>query len=81
MASPIIAPLITELTETRGVLQSATLYVQSVPGLVQTAIEAALVNGATEAELAPLIELQAGLDNDGNALVAAIQANGGSTVR
>ncbi len=66
---------IAQIQATETVLDSALVYVNSVPGLIKTAVDAALVNGATAAELAPLTALHADLKAKSDAVAAAIVAN------
>jgi len=50
-----LGPLITKIQNTEGVLDSALAYVQGSAARMKAAVEAALANGATAAELAPVI--------------------------
>jgi hypothetical protein len=75
MANPILGELATEVSETVTVMQSATVLINGFSTKLQTAIAAALANGATEVELAPLSDLKTALDVSSNELSAAVAAN------
>jgi hypothetical protein len=75
MASGVPAEVVREITETRGVIQSAVTLINGISARIQAAVEAALANGATAEELAPVTEALAALDADANELAAAVQAN------
>lgn len=75
MASPILAQLEIEVTRIRGVIPSAIALLGGIKARIDEAVAAALVNGATEAELAPFGALSAGLASDTDALAVAVQAN------
>lgn len=75
MSNPIIGVLADEIQQTRGVIQSAIVLVNGISTRIQVAVDAALASGATEAELAPFTELEAALDQDRQALAAAVAAN------
>ena len=75
MANPIVGTLTTEIVETVGVVQSATVLINGFGAKLDAAVAAAVANGATEAELAPLTDLSAALDSETNALAAAVAAN------
>lgn len=67
--------ILAEITATETVLDSAVVYIQSVPGLIHDAVAAATANGATAAELAPLTALATELQGKADAVKAAITAN------
>jgi hypothetical protein len=73
--NPILGELTTEVGEAVGAMQSATVLISGFSAKLQMAIEAALDNGATAAELAPLSDLKSSLDTAGNDLAAAVAAN------
>ncbi len=54
MATADLQPLIDEITAAGTVIDGAVVFVQGVPGLIQTAIDAATAGGATAAQLAPV---------------------------
>ncbi len=66
---------IAEMTASKTVMDSATTFVGSVPGLLQTAVDAALANGATADELQPVTDLGDQLQASADALAAALAAN------
>jgi hypothetical protein len=70
-----LQPVIDEITATNTVLDGAIVYVGSVPGLIQKAVDAAVANGATAAQLQPVTDLATTLKTKGDALAAAIAAN------
>lgn len=49
-----LTPLITKIQNTDGVLDSALAYVQGSAARMKTAVDAALANGATAEQLAPV---------------------------
>jgi hypothetical protein len=57
------------------VIDSATVFINSVPGLIQTSVQQALANGATAAELQPVSDLADTLTAKAGALQAAVVAN------
>jgi hypothetical protein len=67
--------LIAQVQTTEGVLDSAVTFIQGVPALITSAVNAALANGATAAQLAPLGQLSTDLSAKTAALKAAIAAN------
>lgn len=75
MASPILNDLVAQVTASKTVMASATLLINGFSTRLQTAIDAALAEGATKDELAPLQELADGVKADVAALAAAITAN------
>ena len=75
MANPVIGSLTTEVGEARTIMASATALIDGIQSRIEAAVAKALENGATASELQPLTDLVAGLDSDGNALAAAVQAN------
>lgn len=75
MPNPILAALETEVAEATTVMASAVALISGFAARVQTAIDAALENGATAAELAPVQAEIDALNAAGEALAAAIVAN------
>ncbi len=75
MPNPNLDTLTREVNETVGVIESATSLINGFQAKLDAAIAAALANGATEAELAPLATLSAELDSKTNDLAAAVAAN------
>lgn len=76
MTNPILGVLADEITQTRGVMQSAIVLVNGISARIETAIAAAVENGATAEELAPFTELEAALEQDRQALAAAVATQG-----
>ena len=75
MPSQNLTDLIAEVQAAETVEDSATAFIQGVPGLIAAAVAKALANGATEAELAPLAQLTTDLKAKSDALTAALTAN------
>jgi hypothetical protein len=75
MPNPNLDTLTREVNETVGVIESATSLINGFQAKLDAAIAAALANGATEAELAPLATLSVELDSKTNDLAAAVAAN------
>jgi hypothetical protein len=75
MVNPILGTLQDEITQTRGVIQSAVTLINGFGARIAAAVEAALANGATEAELQPFTDLEAALEADRTALANAVAAN------
>jgi hypothetical protein len=73
--NPVLADLQAQVTETVGVVQSAVTFINGVAGRLQAAVDAALDNGATAAELAPVTDEVANLKTASADLAAAIAAN------
>lgn len=74
MASPIDT-VIAAATAENTVVDSAIVFINSVPGLIQAGIQQALAGGATAAQLAPLNDLATEMDAKKAALQAALTAN------
>ncbi len=70
-----LQPVIDEITATNTVIDGAIVYVQSVPGLITAAVDAAIAGGATAAQLQPVSDLAATLKTKADALAAAMTAN------
>ena len=75
MANLILDALLAVITNATTVEDSAAAFINGVPALIQAAKDAALANGATEAELAPFAALKDDLQAKSDALAAAIVAN------
>jgi hypothetical protein len=75
MPSPILAALEAEVAEATTVMASAVTLINGFSARVQAAVDAALANGATEAELAPVQAEIDALNAAGEALAAAVVAN------
>lgn len=77
MTNPVIGELTQVVNDTIGVMQSAEAALAGISARIQAAVDAALLNGATEAELAPVVDLKNALDVERTNLAAAITANSG----
>lgn len=75
MPNPIVQSTIDQITATDNVIDSATLLINSIGKLVSDAVSAALANGATAAELAPVSDVVTALKQKSDALAAAVAAN------
>ncbi len=75
MADADLTPDITIIQNTRGVLKSAKALIDTIATRIQTAVDAALANGATAAELQPWTDELAGMPGESDALAAAVAAN------
>lgn len=73
--NPDLQALENQVTATQGVLDSATVFINGVPGLIQAAVDKAIAGGATAAQLAPLSQLASDMKAKSDALTAAIAAN------
>ncbi len=67
-----LQPIIDEMTAAETEEQAAIVFIQGVPALVQAAVDAALANGATEAQLQPVRDLGVQLQAQTDALAAAL---------
>lgn len=70
-----LTPVINEMTEDETVMDGATTFINSVPGLMQAAVSAAVSNGATADQLQPVSDLATALAAKRAALLAALTAN------
>jgi hypothetical protein len=70
-----IAALTAEVTDTEGILDSATTYINGVAALITAAVTKAIADGATSAQLQPLSDLAASMKTKADATAAAIAAN------
>lgn len=75
MPNANVQQTIDDMTQCQTVFDSALAFINSVPGLISTAVAAAVANGATEAELAPFTQLNADLSAKRDAVQAALLAN------
>lgn len=73
--SPIIEQLKAQIERTNGVIASATTLIQGIPTLLTDAVNQAMQNGATAAELEPINQLGQQLAANADALAAAVTAN------
>lgn len=75
MANPILDPVVADVTDAIGVMQSARVLIGGFQQKLADAVQAALKNGATAEELAPLTALDAALKTEKQALADAVAAN------
>lgn len=71
----VIDDLVAAVAAEDTVIDSAVVYIQGVPALIKTAVDAALVGGATAAELAPLTTLISDTTTKAAALTKAMTDN------
>lgn len=70
-----IAALTAEVTAATTVEDSAIAFINGVPGLIATAVQESIANGATTEQLQPLTDLGTALQVKSDALAEAIVAN------
>jgi alkylhydroperoxidase/carboxymuconolactone decarboxylase family protein YurZ len=70
-----LATLLASVQADTTVEQSVLAYVQGVPALITAAVNDALANGATPAQLQQITDAAATLTANGAAITAAIKAN------
>jgi hypothetical protein len=75
MTNPVVGTLVTDVTNARGAMASATVLLNGFQARLDAAVAAALTNGATAAELQPLSDLSAAFEADTAALASAVAAN------
>jgi hypothetical protein len=75
MANQALTDLISEVNRTTTLDDSILAFLQGVPGLIQTAVDAAMANGASAAELQPLTQLKTDLSSKNDLIVAAMSTN------
>jgi len=75
MAHEDLSDDIQAITDAVGVMKSATALITTFATRLQAAVDAALENGATAAELQPLTALKADLVSESSNLAAAVAAN------
>ena len=75
MPNQILVALEAEVSEATTVMASAVTLINGFAARVQSAVDAAIANGATEAELAPVQAEIDALNASGDALAAAVLAN------
>jgi len=74
-AQDTIDALVAEVAEDVTVMDSATALINGISERITAAVAAAVANGATAAQLAPLTSLAASLDASSNSLRDAVVAN------
>lgn len=75
MANPILEDLKASVAKAKGAMDSATDLINGFKAKLDAAVAAALANGATAEELAPLTDLSAQISVDADELAAAVAAN------
>ncbi len=75
MPSPILGDLETSVTNATTVMASATALINGIAARIQAAVDAALANGATAEELAPVQAEADALKASASDLSAAVEAN------
>lgn len=75
MPSSIPQAAIDEIEATKGVIESAITFISGTAARVQAAVDAAIANGATAEELAPVQTEVDSLKSERENLAAAIAAN------
>lgn len=78
MANPTLASLEAAVTKAVTVEQSAITLINGIAARIQAAVDAALANGATAEELAPVQAEADTLSAQSDALATAVAANTGS---
>lgn len=75
MPSEIPQQVIDELNATQGVVASAIVFINGTAARIQAAVDAAIANGATAEQLAPVTEELAEMRAKRQELADAIAAN------
>jgi hypothetical protein len=75
MPSPTLDALAASVTKISGAADSAVALINGIAARVQAAVDAALANGATAAELAPVQAEADALSAKADDLAAAVAAN------
>jgi hypothetical protein len=75
MTNPVVGTLVTDVTNAKGAMESATVLLNGFQARLDAAVAQALANGASEAELQPLTDLSTSFEADTAALAAAVAAN------
>lgn len=75
MANPVLADLEAAVTRNTDVVNSAVTLINGIAARIQAAVDAALANGATADELAPVTAEVSALNASADALAAAVAAN------
>jgi len=75
MPNPVLDDLKLAVTNMTTVAASATTLINGIAARLQAAVDQALANGATAAELTPVTDEVAALNQSSNDLAAAVQAN------
>ncbi len=72
MAPQVIDDLVAQATATEGVIDSAVVVINGIQARIDAAVTAALNNGATAAQLAPVVQVSTDLKTKSDALAGAI---------
>ncbi len=72
---PVLDDLQSQVNDTIGVQASAVTALNGIAARIQTAVDGALANGATAAQLAPVTDEIAALKASSDALASAVAAN------
>jgi len=75
MPAPVLADLQAAVTRNTDVANSAVTLINGIASRMQAAVDAALANGASATELAPVTAEVAALNANSDALAAAVTAN------
>lgn len=75
MGAQVLTDLQASVAKTTEVEASAVTLINGIAARIQAAVDAALANGATAAELQPVIDEVASLNAAADALAAAVAAN------
>ena len=75
MGAQILADLQAAVDKNTTIVNSAVTLINGIADRIQNAVNAALANGATAAELQPLTDEVKALNDNAEALAAAVQAN------
>jgi hypothetical protein len=75
MPAQVLSDLDAAVAKARGAMASATTLINGIAARIQAAIDKAVVNGATEAELAPVQAEVDGLNTDADSLATSVAAN------
>lgn len=73
--NPVLEDLRLQVEETTAVVGSAVTLINGIGARVQTAVDAAIANGATAEQLAPVTDEVAALKASSQALADAVAAN------
>ncbi len=75
MASQVLADLAAQVKANTDAEDAAVIVLNGIAARIEAAVQAAIANGATAAELAPVSDEVASLKKSSDALSAAIVAN------
>ncbi len=75
MSNPILGELSQTVSDTIGVMKSATALINGFAARLKQAIADAIANGATEEEIKPLADLETALEAEEGSLAQAVADN------